>query len=64
MYVDDELEIADTTNQAICIAATISKSFKDMGMKGTKCGSNGSKLFARIPQYVLLKLLRKYFRLC
>ena len=49
MYVDDVLAVVENVNQEIKMAATISKIFKDMGMKATKYASNSSEVLATIP---------------
>ena len=49
MYVDDVLGALNSISQAIRMAATISKIFKDMGTKATIYASNSSEMLSTIP---------------
>ena len=61
MYVDDILAVVDSIQKGIQMAATISKIFKDMGMKATKYASNSSEVLATIPQEDLAPTTQKEF---
>ena len=61
MYVDDILAVVESIQKGIKMAATISKIFKDMGMKATKYASNSSEVLATIPHEDLAPTTEKEF---
>ena len=61
MYKDDILAVVEHIQQGIKMAATISKIFKDMGMKATKYASNSSEVLATIPQEDFAPTTQKEF---
>ena len=61
MYVDDILAVGESSQQGVKMAATISKLFKNMGMKATKCASNSSEVLATIPKEDLGPTTQKEF---
>ena len=61
MNVDEVLASVENINQGIKMAATISKIFKDIGMKATKYASNSSEVLATIPNEDLARTTPKEF---
>ena len=49
MYVDDVIASVEDRKQAIRVAASISRIFKEMEMIATKFASNSSEVLATIP---------------